>query len=70
MYRDEYQKAAAAQTSKVLEPNGYRIRKQMEAAEEMGLTPDDLRALARKFPGKYTDLLTAMGVNHVEPEEQ
>lgn len=58
------------QISKTLEPLGYRVRKQMEAAREMGLTPSDLRALYDHNPERYRDLLTAMGVlpNHHLPE--
>lgn len=59
---------AADQISKVLEPRGYRVRKQMEAVEKIGLTDDDVRDLARRLPERYTDLLIAMGLSDVEPE--
>lgn len=56
--------AAADQISKVLEPRGYRVRKQMEAVEKIGLTDDDVRDLARRLPERYTDLLIATGSSY------
>lgn len=53
---------AADQLSKLLEPRGHRVRKQMEAAEEMGLTEEDVRRLVQKFPDRYRDLAVALGV--------
>jgi hypothetical protein len=64
---DDYQRAVADQISKVIEPLGYRVRKQMEAAEEMGLTHDDLRAVYKRRPEEYGPLLTALGVTKEEP---
>lgn len=42
-------------------PVGHKVRKQMEAAAEMGLTEEDLRCLSSYFPGQYDDLMIAMG---------
>ena len=67
MAQDDYQRAVADQISKVIEPLGYRVRKQMEAAEEMELTHDDLRAVYKRRPEEYGPLLTALGVAREEP---
>lgn len=68
MTDDRIKDAAADQISKALEPLGYRVRKQMEAVEKIGLTDDDVRTLARHLPERYTDLLIAMGLSDVEPK--
>jgi len=49
---------------KMLEPRGFRVAQQMEAAREMNLSHDDLRTLARRFPGRYDDLLVAIGASY------
>jgi hemerythrin-like domain-containing protein len=51
---------------RMLEPRGFRVAQQMEAAREMNLSHDDLRALARRFPRRYDDLLVALGVSRVQ----
>ena len=67
MAQDDYQQAVADQVSKVIAPLGYRVRKQMEAVEELGLTHDDLRAVYKRRPEEYGPLLTALGVAREEP---
>lgn len=41
---------------------GARIRKQLETAEKMGLTKEDVKKLQRKFPDRYYDLAVAFGL--------